>query len=365
MKNVKLFSCITIILLFFNCSNNDDTLDFEESLEINSRNECLLDCVIDDGGPGGGLFPWSNYFYTHRGETTKNIYYATSSNGANWTINQLGLGAKSSQGPASVLFNNKRFLFYKGNSSSNIFYAYKITPTSPWQGNTFINNVSKTSSSVSATVFDGKVFAAYSGESNSNLYLAYSSVGTIGNYIQVLALPVSDNVKFFSTVKNGNTMYIFWTNKGFVNGVYRERLFYRTSTNPTNSNSWSNVTILEDIPSTLSYEGGISATSLNGNIYITYGRTETFYGGTELRLLTLGKLDQNQVWSKTAYTYTLDGRCGIMVTDDSKLLLSYKNTYGGNIRTMKVDLDGTVLVSPFNSGGSTSIGGVFSYSKFN
>lgn len=347
------------------CNINDE-LEIEKDIISSSMNECFLDCEIDDGGPGGGTLPeWSNYFYVHRGQINKNIYYAESADGVNWTTSQLGLGAQSNRGPSSVLFNNNRFIFYKGNNSANVFFAYKTQLASTWYGNTFINNVSKTKGSVSATVFNNKIFIAYEGENNGNLYLAHSSVGTSGNYTEVLALPASENIEHFSVVTNGSTMYVFWTNTYYINGNYREKIYYRTSTNPTNSNSWSNTVLLEDSLSSVSYEDGISTSFVNGSIYVAYGETDLSSNGTPFRRLTLGKLDQNLYWTKTIYSNVFENRAGVMGTNDSNLLLSYVGRFGGGIKTMKVDLNGTVVTPSSNSGGATHIGGVSSYSKFN
>lgn len=368
MKIKKILGSFVIVLLLASCTANEE-LDFLEESSDGRMNECLLDCEIDDGGPGGGTLPeFSNYFYVHKGQTNSNIYFANSNDGTNWTTSQLGLGAKSSKGPTSVLFDNKRFIFYKGNSSSNIFFAYKTQLSNTWYGNTFINNVSKTSRSISSVVFDNKIFIAYKGETNGNLYFAYSSAGTVGNYTEVVALPSGNGVvEYFTIATNGNKMYLFWSSRYYdpTIGNYRELIYYRSTTNPTNSNSWSSTTLLEDSLGTLTFESGISATSLNGDLYIALGDVNINLNGTPIRYLSIGKLTSNDVWSKTTTPYTFADRAGIMGTDNSKLLVSYKGHYAGDIKTMKVNLDGTIDTTPYNSGGATNIGGVFSHSKFN
>ncbi|MDT7831821.1 hypothetical protein RQM59_05480 [Flavobacteriaceae bacterium S356] len=378
MKTTKLFSFLVTVLLTVSCSV-DDELEFEKDITANSINECIQDCDIDDGNSGGGLGGgtgssiWPKYFYTHKGETNNNVYYAESNNGTTWSANQLGLGAQTSQGSASVIFNNRQFLFYKGNNSANIFYAYKTSPTSSWQGNAWINNNrndSKTDKSLSVTVFNNKVFVAHRGQTNKALYLSYSTTSSgIGNYTQVQALSTGNNVRDFSMVANGNTMYIFWTKTSDNNNEDR-RIYYKTSTNPTNPGSWSSTIRLQDSNNaafTTSAENGLSAVALNGKIFIAFGlewRHRTYWIQGTIRSLFLGVLHEDDRWSHFYYPYETQRRPGIMVTEDSKLLISFAGKSTDRINTMKVDTNGSILIPPSETAGEAKVGGVFSYSNY-
>ncbi len=359
MKILKLFSFLGVILLMTSCNVNEE-LELEKDIITNSINECFLDCEIDEGGPGGGLGDddyispgWSNYFYTHRGESNNNIYYAESDDGSTWSTNQLGLGAQSSHGPASIIFKNKRFIYYKGNSSSKIFYTYKAGPTTVWQGNTWINSTSETDNSISAAVLDNKVFVAYKGKTNKALYLSYSSTG-FGTYTQVQALPDSDKVKNFSIVSRNGTMYVFWTKSDD-----NDRLYYKTNSTPTNPNTWLYHGRITDI----SPENGVSAAVLNGKIYLA----TAFIGEASSKKLAFIEVQENpyNVDLKVYDNYNTKNRPGIMATDNYRLMINFADKDSGKIYTMEVNTNGDELVPPYESGGNTGKGGVYSYSKFN
>ncbi len=376
MKSIKYVFVVLIVTLMSSCSQDDDFL---------TGKDAFFDCLDDDcgpiliGPPGGGTgtsngngngdeHNWPSYFYTHKGQTSRNIYYSTSTTGEpnSWTQYQLGLGAQSSSGPASVLFKNKRYLFYKGGSSENVFMATRETPTSSWQGNNWINDTSKTDFPVSATVFDDKIFVAHRGLNNS-LYLSYSSTGD-APYTQIQPITTGENVREFCIVTNGDKMFIFWTKQTNTSND-RRKIYYRYSETPTDESSWQyDETILEvegDPFYSTAAENGLSAVALNGKIYMAFGRQFAVeFPNPRERHVAFGILDENEVWTWRYYDYRTQRRPGIMLTEDSNLLISFAGEYNHDVYTMKVDLDGDVLSAPIETGGATKRGGVNSFSCF-
>ncbi len=169
-------------------------------------------------------------------------------------------------------------------------------------------------------------------------------------------------------------MYIFWTKETDTEGL-RRKIYYRTSTNPTDPNSWSDYIRLEETPApfySTSAENGLSVVALNGKIYMAFALQIDGTFWIQNRPLVFGVLDEDGNWDKVIYNddteagnYRTQRRPGIMVSDDAKLLISFAGESTNRIYTMKVDTNGDVLISPTETGGETKVGGVSSYSRFN
>lgn len=374
---------MSLALGAFGCTGLfDDDLD---APELNSSNPCLLtvdglDCVdiiIDPIGGGNTDPEWNPYFYTHKGESNNNIYWGATADSTNWYTGQLNSG-QTSEGPATVFFNDELFIYYKGNSTENIFYSVKSTPTSFWQGNSWINTGSKTKRhALSATVHNGMVWLAYVGANNDELYLAYSSdgrsftqidpqgVGTIGRG------NVTQPKEYFTITSSNGRLYIIQTAQWGVNnssGV-NSNMMWRYTTDPTDPNAWTiangairgDFTPYTDSPNVIETFNGLSATSLNNEIYIAFGFASKNCGicAESTRRVAWAKLTQAHTVDYVRFAYDTKRRPGITYSDDGHLFVAYTDNSQDKIKVFKFDSDdGDPLINPFESGGEAKVGGV-------
>ncbi len=370
----KNYFCLIFLFVISLVSCSDELRELESNKSITNLKSNMNEEEEEEGGGGsgsGGGSSWPDYFYVHRGDASKNLYYAYSNNGVNYLTGQVGLGAQSSEGPAGVIFNNKMFVYYRGNGSSNIFVAYKSSPTAIWGGNTWINNDSRTNKELSALVHDNKVFVGHMGESNGALYLNYSTNGT--SFIQTQALSTGNNVRQFAMASDGDRIYLFWTKS---TDVFLSRVSYTWSDDPTNPNSWeTNIVTDIETPNNMDIRAinGLSATILNGKIHLVWAmeiddQQPPAIPAPPTRYIQWGVLDNRGDGQlsivKSYLTRETKRRPGITNDGINKLIISFTGNSTDRVNTIHIrSTDGVEIQNAGETGGEAKVGGVFSFKR--
>lgn len=198
---------------------------------------------------------------------------------------------KSNNSQNSRIGTHPYWYFYRGESTSNLRYAYSDDAIT-WSGNAIFNNGAKSSTAPSTTIFNGKFMCVYKGASTNNLFYSYSYDGT--NWQGNIQIPAVATIYSPSIVVLDNTLYVFFT------GASYGHVYYVTSTDGTNWSSQRDVGLGNEY----AYAEGppTAAVSPYSNIlYVFYSAYEAYYKGYPLKYRTL---DNNYGWS--GYNYLLD-----------------------------------------------------------
>lgn len=121
----------------------------------------------------------------HKGNNNNKIYERKASftgcydNISSWTNTQIS-GTNTDTTPSATVFNNRVYLFYKGPSSTTIYYRYRSTGGSSWSSEYHLDtSESRTPSTPTVRTIDNKLFLVYRGEDNK---IYYRTMDTNGNW---------------------------------------------------------------------------------------------------------------------------------------------------------------------------------------
>ncbi len=113
-------------------------------------------------------------YLAYRGESATNLYWAWY-DGSSWYGNQHIPGIsdpKTATSPALCEYNGKLYMVYRGESAKNLYWAWY--DGSAWHGNQHIPGINdpKTATSPALAEYNGKLYLAYRGASATDLYFA-------------------------------------------------------------------------------------------------------------------------------------------------------------------------------------------------
>lgn len=119
--------------------------------------------------------------YYNRSLSNNFLRWSGSKLGSDWYNDSLlGNSAETDKAPDAVFFNNKIFLFYRGNTSSKIYVSYS-TDGSNWLGNFSIGE-SPSTTGPGAVVFNGQIFVFFVYGNLINYYVSSNGLDYSGPY---------------------------------------------------------------------------------------------------------------------------------------------------------------------------------------
>tara|TARA_R110000796_G_scaffold74374_1_gene167207 strand:- start:168782 stop:169882 length:1101 start_codon:yes stop_codon:yes gene_type:complete len=366
MKKNYFYLVFLLIIGLVSCS--DEMGEIESNKSIQDLRSNIIDEEEEGGGGGGGggctpdaLFG-SGLQYFHRGYSSSGLFYSKSTDGgASWlsgSVTVVGSTPQTSQGPAYVENNGNDFVYFKGNSSTNIFYIYKASAATTWYGNTWVRSDTKTSKPVSATKMGCDIYIAYKGESYDDIWVTKSSDGKTSWTTPVKAVTSGEN-EGISTgdgnppyiTSDGSKLYVFWVSEKY-NGVY-----YKTSTDGVTWSSGQYINAYQNGAYDLaSY--GVAAVVDNAYMYVTYPKKSS----KELvfqRIAKSSPYGSNASYITGQYT---DQRPSLTLTTSGYLVVSYNSpTSTNDVHTSYVHKSGGSWSTSVTSGDSNGAPYISSY----
>jgi len=258
--NVKIIlKSILILLLFFSLGCQDDSeLQKEISSKIPEANQ------VSFGRVGN-----HEYWYFFRGESSTNIRYAYSDDGNTWGGNvAFNNGAKSSTGVGAAYFNGKFIVVYKGASSNNIFYSYSYDGIN-WQGNIQIPVIA-TDNRPTLVIWKSKLWVFYGGVNNDDVWYISSSDGTNWSSqtrVEVGSLAATASTPVEAIVSPSGELEIFYSHSGDGNSI-KKRFATSENNGYISFSAFSYLYGCDEIPITTN--AGVSAAYLGNQLYIAY-----------------------------------------------------------------------------------------------
>lgn len=174
----KILTIVWLAIIAGACSLND-------SLNLNEGNGKIIEkeSFSSGGASAMSISPGLKYYF--KASNGSSIYRSNVStpfncNSFSESVGVLGNGALSPYGPSATIFNNKIYLFHKGNTNNYIYYSTSTDGIS-WSTDNQLGNGAASIGTVSSTVHNNKIFVAHSESSGgkyTNIYVSVSSNGT-------------------------------------------------------------------------------------------------------------------------------------------------------------------------------------------
>lgn len=292
-----------------------------------------------------GSHPFRMFF---RGQTSNNLYYANSLAGTSWSQPaQFGSGIGTSAAPAAAFWDGWYYAAYKGGSSTNLYVSYSDdgitwTPTSPISG-------ARTDDSPGLVLFNNELYVFFIGTSLTGVYYSKSSNGEHWSApIQIVGTRTRGGV---AAVVNPSTnkINVFFQD---INDAYL-KVIYGTPDGAGNVNFSGAQTVKDCNDNAIQTLNGVGATYHNGLIYVAF----THLQNNNLSVLTLGTCQaftnkSNIISNLNAQT---NGRPGL-ASSVGKLLIVYKSESSGSIRYQSYDDINNQWFLPQIATGNTSSG---------
>jgi hypothetical protein len=98
----------------------------------------------------------------------------------NWGSSGVLSSAKAGSYAASVTFNNRAYVFYKGKSSNKVYYTTNIGQSNETEWNI---GSGETKEEPAVAVHGGRIYVAYKGKSTNKIYCKYSTAVSSTGYI--------------------------------------------------------------------------------------------------------------------------------------------------------------------------------------
>lgn len=106
------------------------------------------------------------------------VTYSIFPNESSWSTPKPIAGTNTKTTPSATVFNNKIYLFYKGPSSTTIYYRYRNTGGSTWSSEFSLNtSESRTPSTPTVRKIGNLLYLVYRGEDNRIYYRTMDSNG--------------------------------------------------------------------------------------------------------------------------------------------------------------------------------------------
>jgi hypothetical protein len=124
------------------------------------------------------------------------------------------------QSPASTVFNNQLYVFWKANDASNRIYYSASSSGTTWPAGKVIDGTDKTPDSLTAAVFNNQLYVFWKANDASNqIYYSASSNGTTWPAGKVIDGTDSTPDALTAAVFN-NQLYVFWKANDASNRIY-------------------------------------------------------------------------------------------------------------------------------------------------
>ena len=278
-------------------------------------------------------------FYSfYRGESSaRRIYLGYSHNGTTWQGNsQLPNHAESTRGPAAVLFNDKIFVFHRGNSYSEIYYSY--TPDGQtWFGNSQLANGAQTDEAPGAAVFQNRIYVAHKGKSDGAIWISSSADGQSWTANTKIVQALEGTLDAPSLIAYNNELILF-----FQHGITQNIHLWATS----NGTAWQ-------------YRGFLTAESYYG-VGLTEFANKLWLGYSNLSGdLYVMSWDSVNLWSSPIRVLTAGAsERPSLATDGSKMVVMYKGETNNN-NFYAYTFNGTTWYGNSHAIGKTKKGGPF------
>lgn len=134
-----------------------------------------------EGNSPKSLTDLPRWNYYNRGLSNSFLRWSGGKLGSDWYANNLlGNDAETDKAPDAVFFNNKIFLFYRGNTSERIYVTYS-TDGSNWLGN-FPIGESPSATGPGAVVYNGSIFVFFVYGNQINYYVSSDGLNYSGPY---------------------------------------------------------------------------------------------------------------------------------------------------------------------------------------
>ena len=198
------------------------------------------------------------YYLT--GQNTDDIYGAYSADAVNWNAPKFNNGAESSQAVSAVHLNGVRYAFYKGRTTSGLWYSYNKGIGTTWSSQSVILN-SATNGNPAAIVSNNKIRVYFLSDNGASI-----------NYIESVAISSSGAVLSWSseTVTTLSPTTTSWvaatydpsTNQDMVlitDNLYGNAVFGRQGTAP--------FTLIQTLPSSIVHP---TMTAGNNDVFVAY-----------------------------------------------------------------------------------------------
>jgi hypothetical protein len=163
------------------------------------------------------------YLFWKANDSSNRIFFSASADGQTWPTGvHINAVDATSDAPAASVFQSKLYLFWKANDSSNRIYFSASADGSTWPTGVHINAVDATSDAPAASVFQNKLYLFWSVNDSSNRIIVSASAdgqtwpsGTTINGLDSTPQAVAPCV-----FPPRNAVYLFWKANDASNRIY-------------------------------------------------------------------------------------------------------------------------------------------------
>ena len=291
--------------------------------------------IHTDAGIRKGTTTIDKYQYFSVGKSTKKIKRNTSGNAINWTVADLGNGAKTRGAVSAVRLNGRTYVFHLGETSNTIYYSYSSNGTT-WYGNAHVFT-NYTRSVPKAIVVNGVIKVYFAHYQSGPTYLPQDV-----RYVQSTSINSNGSIVWSGSIDTGlNVPSAYSSAPGFYDPATNKEVLmiwspsvgaYQLYESAPGQNNWS-------VRHTFTY--GIAKPAflnVNSDIFMAYlstgGALRLAKESTNWSSIPIGSATSDAVpaighASDLVVVYLKYGDDDIMVTRSSNLGTSWTNPIQG------------------------------------